>query len=106
MNTKQNATVLLLTALVLAAYFLLPPSGNYRLKSGQAACPTEDDVVAYRGARMFGILATSMVIASRKCEHGNQTFKIMRRAAWVYLPYKVKINGRVMYADHDALEKV
>ena len=106
MNTKQNATVLLLVALAVGAWFLVPPSGSYRLKSGHAACPTKEGVVAYRGAHMFGPLAAGLVIASKGCEMTSAPLLVLRRSTMFDLPYRISISGRVMYADHDALEKV
>lgn len=103
---KEGWAVVAIFVLV-CAYLFLPPFGTYRLKSGQAACPTKESVVEYRGARIVGGLwAKARVIAARKCVTGDQTFKVMRRSTFFDLPHKINWGGVVMYADHDAIEEI
>lgn len=104
--TKNEGWIAVVACLLALAYFFVPPFGTYRLKPGQAACPTKQGVVEYRGARMLGVWPRARVIAARKCVTGPQTFTVLRRSTMFDLPYKINWSGLVMYADHDALEEI
>lgn len=92
--------------LVIGIYFFAPALGEYKLKPGRVACPSKQAVVEHRGARMMGLWAQARVVSYRKCVSGPQTFSVTRRSTWLDLPYKINLGGRVMYADHDAIEKI
>jgi hypothetical protein len=107
MGNRTNTAVLMVIALALAAWFLMPLPGDYQLKSGHAVCPTKDDVVAWRGARLLGGgVLTASVANARSCTTTSAPLRVLRRSTVFDLPYRVSINGRVMYADHDALVKI
>jgi hypothetical protein len=106
MDNKINAAVTMAIALALGAWFLLPLTGSYQLKTGHAVFPIKDGVVAWRGARLFGPMATGAVISGKGCQLTSAPLRVLRRSTMFDLPYRVSLGGRVMYADHDALEKI
>jgi len=100
---SHTAALAFIVASGLLFYTFVPPFGDYELRAGHAACPSKDSVVEYRGARMFGLLAKARVIAARKCVTGPKPVKVLRRSTFFDLAWRVEVDGRVMFADHDAI---
>lgn len=106
-DKKKKGVILLIIAAAILAYVIMPPLGTYRLKPGHVLCPTQDGVVAYRGARMIGGLwSRARVISQYKCTIGEHTFRVTRKSSWGDLTNKINLNGQVLYADHDAIEEI
>lgn len=101
-----KATVVLALIGIVAAYLWFPDLATYRLKAGHAACVTEEDVVTYRGASLFGLLARAQVLAKGNCIPGPiEEVKLIRKARGGNLLHTIEIQGRQYFADYDALEK-
>lgn len=96
---------LALSILVFIKWPKSPPKADHRLIEGRVACPTEDGVVRVRGGRMFGMIAEYSVIGQNQCVFSKLPLKVLRPSDHKNLVAQVELEGKVMYADHDALIK-
>ncbi|MBK9444390.1 MAG: hypothetical protein IPN53_25175 [Comamonadaceae bacterium] len=103
---KNQVAAVLVVVAVTAVYFFYPVFGSYKLKPGYVACPTKDAITEHRGARLiYGSIGAAVVAFKNKCINDKSKIKIIYRSTMFDLQHRISINGRTMYADHDALEE-
>lgn len=81
-----------------------PLLGDYRLRQGHFACPTESAIVQVRGAGLLGGSLTAAAVAARNgCVVGPKELRLTKfvRAG----VSQVKLGGITMFIDHDSFEK-
>lgn len=106
MSTATGALLKLAALVGIIYYLFMPPSGEFRLKAGAAACPTKDGVVAWRGANLVGgFVARGMVIAQYKCTFPKDPVRVILPSTFFDLPHRINVNGEVMYTDRDSLQR-